>query len=60
MRSFKLAALAMLVAGASYLASFAVFPPRKTVAAVPAHEELFSLKILKVAQDMPSGSYDAH
>ena len=59
MRSFKFAALAVLVASVAYVASLAIIPPKQSIAAYPS-KELFSLEILRLAKEAPSGSYDAH
>ena len=60
MRSLKLAGIAVLVALGGYAASLAFFPPKTTVAAAPKSPELFSVQILRMAEESPAVSYDSN
>jgi hypothetical protein len=60
MRSLKLAFAVIVVALAAYAASFLIVPPNKTIASAPAPSELFSLQILRTAQETPEASYDTN
>ena len=60
MRFLKPAGIVIVLALASYAGLLALLPPKRTVALAPTSQELFSVQVLRMAEDAPDGSYDSN